>query len=401
MQHYTHFVAPARESHWGGITRSKLLITNELKFHYPQGIARGRDFLGLDNLELPPSDPTAPGCFCRHHLGRMETNEPPALSTPKKPRPIFAPRPPAKPSAPAAREMLTTRSQQAALATLSYLGELFFLAKAFSPQLQLRLFPLLVGPTGVGKSRLVQQAAAEQGANYFKITRSEWLVVGCRAGRPTVHQILDRLCQHERVLLHLDELDKMQIDFSGSEWSSSIAGDLWNILDGKFQVEEYLREYGFEGDHAAHAVVLREKIARMLWIVGSGTWQSVFEKNRPGTTVGFRQQNDGVGVDAAAIIRAGVIAPELLHRFNGDLIFLSYPSRDETAELLRTTGIAALAQELGVAMRPEDIDWTKGGMRALETIATRLVVAQHRARPQWTDDDNRNCAAITDGPSPQ
>jgi hypothetical protein len=74
-----------------------------------------------------------------------------------------------------------------------------------------------------------------------------------------------------------------------------------------------------------------------------------------------------------------MISPELLYRF-GEPIFLTYPTREETQLLLESTGIAKLAKQVGIAVTADQIDYTQGGMRVLETLATRVELAYHARR---------------------
>lgn len=287
--------------------------------------------------------------------------------------------------------MIETQSHRTARETLIEMGRLFFSGVRVLPGIRLRLLPLVIGPTGAGKSFLVERVARELGAHYVKLTRGDWLVMGSRAGRPTMYQILDALVSHERVVVHLDELDKFQ-ELRG-DWSAAIGSDVWNLLDRKFLVEEYLRNSTFPEGKKPTPLWISLKIQSRLWIVGSGTWQDVFEQSRPRAAVGFQNAQSAASVGLEAIAHSGVISPELLHRFNNDAIFLSYPSKEETAALLKSTGIAKLAEQVGVEITPADIPWERGGMRVLETVATRLAIqCQRRDRPRqvmipFPDDD--------------
>jgi len=98
--------------------------------------------------------------------------------------------------------------------------------------------------------------------------------------------------------------------------------------------------------------------------------------------MGFQGSRVAGTMDAQTIVRSGIIHAELLHRFNSDLLFLDYPSPEETRQLLTTTGLGNLAKKVGVTLVPEEIDWTQGGIRALETVATRLVIAGFRRDQQ-------------------
>ena len=152
--------------------------------------------------------------------------------------------------------------------------------------------------------------------------------------------------------------------------------DLWRVLDLKFNVTEYLNEANFAHPKPTVADVLNR--IPNLWIIGSGTWQHVFERTQPGTTIGFSKGGAHRSVDLQEIAASKMISPELLFRFSSDAIFLEYPSPEETEHLLKITGIKALARELGLKVGAEQIKWEQGGIRVLETLGTRLAIAKHR-----------------------
>lgn len=276
-----------------------------------------------------------------------------------------------------------TESHRSAAITLLTIADLFFSdERALTPGLNLRLFPLIAGPTGAGKSSLVKSIARLKHARYLKLTRSDWIVQGSTRGRPTMYQILDYITTHKRVIVHIDELDKFQISFGAQEWSASIAGDLWSLLDRAFPVPEYLRDTPFSEPEKPSEQEINSWIQSRCLIIGSGTWQDVFQSNRAGSTIGFLGSQQGTPVTADTIAQSRLISPELLHRFNSDVIFLRYPNLKETAALLESTGINALAREMGQTISPREINFEQGGMRVLESIATRLVIARHIRRTE-------------------
>jgi SpoVK/Ycf46/Vps4 family AAA+-type ATPase len=242
----------------------------------------------------------------------------------------------------------------------------------------LRLNGLIVGPTGAGKSFLAESVARQLGAKYFRVTRGDWLPTGCRDKRSTAFQVLDQVLSYDRVVLHLDELDKFS-NLQG-EWSASIGADLWNILDKKFQITEYLRETTFkEGEKITEQDVAR-RVRLGLWILGSGTWQDVFANSRGRPSIGFgcgRAEASDVGF--AEIVRSNEISPELLLRFS-EPVFLHYPTEEETSQLLDSTGISALASQVGATISAEQLDWNLGGIRVLENLATRLVIELYKSK---------------------
>ena len=274
--------------------------------------------------------------------------------------------------------MIETNSHRAARDTLLAMGNLFFSGKHTLPKIRLRLNGLIVGPTGAGKSFLAESVARQLGAKYFRVTRGDWLPTGCRDKRSTAFQVLDQVLSYDRVVLHLDELDKFS-NLQG-EWSASIGADLWNILDKKFQITEYLRETTFkEGEKITEQDVAR-RVRLGLWILGSGTWQDVFANSRGRPSIGFgcgRAEASDVGF--AEIVRSNEISPELLLRFS-EPVFLHYPTEEETSQLLDSTGISALASQVGATISAEQLDWNLGGIRVLENLATRLVIELYKSK---------------------
>ena len=113
------------------------------------------------------------------------------------------------------RPMVLTAAQSRALDAMVALGNLFFDGGAAGIcAIRPRLFPLLVGPTGAGKSWLVRQAVDQLGGNLLHLTFGNWLPLGTRHERSTQFTIIDSLLQFERVVLHVDELDKVGAEAS-------------------------------------------------------------------------------------------------------------------------------------------------------------------------------------------
>ena len=204
--------------------------------------------------------------------------------------------------------------------------------------------------------------------------------------RSSLFQILDLLTQHERVLWHIDELDKFSGDGDGaihSDWGGSIHSDLFSALDGAFPIETYL---GLEDrprakDALVTAEFLRGRIRTGLFIVGSGTWQKLFaQAARP--SLGFSPRHDAASIEVtpADVVKSQMISPELLARFNSNILILAYPDRAEIADIIKVTGIVQLAKETGYAITEEDLDFKKGGYRVLEALLSRLLLLQHRRR---------------------
>ncbi len=287
---------------------------------------------------------------------------------------------------PAARPIHFTRRQRGIFEHCCALGELFYRHRQKSPgPVEPRLFPLLCAPTGAGKTRLVALVAARLGAHCLRVQRGDLAPQGAAKMRATTFAILDALVLHERLLLHLDELDKFTTGHAAptpsTEWGAGIFSDLWSLLDGVLPCVNYLasedrvRPPGVTVTEAW----LQQRVRTGLFIVGSGTWQSVFAAaQRP--TLGFGGTNAATRVEVRAedIVAAGLISVELLARFSSDIMIMNYAEPDEVQTLLEATGILALARSCTYTITAEDLDFRRGGFRVIETLYSRLLLLQHR-----------------------
>jgi len=276
---------------------------------------------------------------------------------------------------------MLTRSQAHVFEQLVLMGEVFFLQDFAGLTIRPRLFPLVVGPTGAGKTFLVQRVAKRLSATHLRITWGDWIPRGARdgLGAQTTFAILEALEQADALLLHIDELDKCREDYRNA-WSRSVANDLWNVMDGLFPVADYLKAKGVPVTREL-IEAMNNKVRSSLMLVGSGTWQAVFNE-RPRPDVGFMVQCPTEPDDVAltARIRAAKSIPdELLARFASELLFLHYPnSIEEKKELLDSSGILALAERLGHPINVNELDLNGVGMRKIESLATQLLLNLRR-----------------------
>lgn len=232
---------------------------------------------------------------------------------------------------------------------------------------------------------LIERAAELLGAYYRRMQRGDLAPQGASRMRASMFQILDLLVLHERVLIHIDELDKFGAEGSGAtpgnDWGASIFSDLWSALDGVFPIDSYLalEDRPRAKDPTVNLQYLEKRVRNCLYIVGSGTWQDIFARAAK-PSVGFATGLDETpqAVTAADVRKSRLISPELLARFNANLLVLGYPDRDEVVNLVRASGIAKLAKEVGYDILPDDLDFRKGGYRVLETLLSRLLLLQHR-----------------------
>ncbi len=293
-------------------------------------------------------------------------------------------------------------SQQRVFDEAFAMGEAFFAGDYAGLAIHPRLFPLFVGPTGAGKTFLCQQLARRLSARYLRYTYGDWLPQGARegAGTQTTFAILEAVEENQRLVLHIDELDKCRED-NASAWSRSVSNDIWNTLDGLLPVREYIKA-SKRPSPPTRAERLANWVRTNLWIVGSGTWQDVFaQADKP--TLGFsvgepKRVND---LDLSATVRlARSIPDELLARFSSDLLILRYPETiEEKQHLLDTSGIAALARKLGISIDAAAIDFRGVGLRKLESMASQLLI-EYRRRNRGSEERPKPTISVRCEPSP-
>jgi hypothetical protein len=254
---------------------------------------------------------------------------------------------------------------------------------------QPRFSPLIAGPTGCGKSFICKKIAGEMDASYFRITYGQWVPMGAKNGTPTILALCSFLQKHPKVVLHIDELDKWTSTYDG--WSRAVSNDLWDVLERTMQLESVKTEL--------NVPLIQERLNTSTFIIGSGTWQNVFEQAYE-KGVGFTASSLPTEEDIRNLIhKSKFIAPELLARFHAKLCIITYPLKTETDSLLTRLGVTKLAHSLDQTV--PDIDWSKKGFRALESAVSDLLLSQpspevvQKPLPLIVDEPNLAVPIIT------
>lgn len=256
-------------------------------------------------------------------------------------------------------EAFLTRSQRAGLDRMLGLAKLHF-AGGTRHGVELRTWPLLVGPSGVGKSNLARQLAAELGGlPMTKLSYGEWLISGARSEITTLQRLRLALEKHERQILFIDELDK--IHQSPDSWSRAVLTELFGVLD---------RQVGAaEGTRGNWSTELVRKLRKNVFIIGAGTWQDIWQESESRLGFGAAAQSSDI---AERIRKARIIPPELLNRFAPSWVMLDPYTAADFEEIARGLKLPSgvldpiSAAESGLNFRAVEAALTNHALRQME-----------------------------------
>ncbi len=297
----------------------------------------------------------------------------PSSAKPRKGRAVSSPPAPAMIDRRALAEAteVFTRSQAEARDRVLALAQLYFDSPTLG-RLRPRTSPLLVAPTGSGKTALLRSVAKALDAHLLRLTVAEWVPIGAsRDLTPALVEVAEALGEHARVIVFIDELDKFVDD--GRSWSRSAGTEVFNILERTLPASVFsiLKK---EGETRQ---LIEERLQSGMFVVGAGTWQSLHQA-KPKSPLGFSttcvtETSDPILL--RAIKEAGFPA-ELLGRFHSRPVALPYPTRQETEELFRRFGIADRAARVGFEPRLREFSWEPFGFRSLESLLADLLLAE-------------------------
>lgn len=231
--------------------------------------------------------------------------------------------------------------QSSAIKELTKRAEIFYGNNWQNLCVRPRFSSLVIGPTGSGKTSIVASVAASVNAEYLRISAPEWMPLGAhnRGGKETLPFIAKKIEDSHRLIICIDEIDKLCYD---SSWSSYQKGEIYDLLDYRVPPTLQLAETEEESaENEATKEQLRNdrvlninaKMGTTVLIIGVGTFQDFFEKRH---SLGF-------GNDSFKNITAYDIAKrlprELANRFNGTLILLPPLTADDYRNMASSTAL--------------------------------------------------------------
>ena len=266
---------------------------------------------------------------------------------------------------------LWSHGQELAFAALLEIAGAFFEMDWPDGGLRPRLDPLIVGPTGMGKSHLIRAVARKLELPILRLTYNEWLVTGAREMPHTLNRVHDFLESNVRGLIHIDELDKFK-NSHRTDWSTAVHGELFLLLDRSLQQPTR---------GSSWTPILQSRLRKAFLIIGSGTWQLTWSATAK-PAMGFQTSTAiAPGMMQREIEKSGVIPAELFRRFNSDLIILPPATEADYRRGAAIFDLERMAKGLGI-----DLDYANAVERGLgarwleETLALLLRTARKQGK---------------------
>lgn len=237
----------------------------------------------------------------------------------------------------------------------------------------LRLHTMLAGPTGCGKSSLVERLAHDTSAAFMRLSVGSWIVQGADVshGTPAVTQIVQLMLRSPRVIVFIDEFDKLSFDTKNAQdWARSIANDIFDLLDGR------LNWFGLHSRECVRRGIdpvasspdrLAQYFRERVFFVCAGTWQTEHTISRCGQDI------------PEAVRERADFPPELARRLHGEWLTIDYPEREELESLLKKQDIYLLATK---CEHPVDLHGIYGqvlrrGMSAVDDLRASIALKAH------------------------
>jgi hypothetical protein len=229
--------------------------------------------------------------------------------------------------------------------------------------------PLIVGPSGVGKTTIMRAFSIMTDIPFLLIEPSNWILRGASTKPATLEIVADFILAYPQGVIAIDECDKFGKTPPGNWWGC-VRGEAMALIEKRLEI--------LKTSHWQKAAL--HKLRDSFLILGIGTWQDLFRKTSR-TTHTSMAEGWKDGINFADLQSEDAIPEELLARFS-DPILLTPTSKEEFAKALER-----IHQQLPKARQPkaedlenllEDAVLSGKNMRWVEDYASRLILNSTR-----------------------
>lgn len=276
--------------------------------------------------------------------------------------------------------VLLAPSQETAFARLRSIATVYFSTAWHRLPICPRLSPLLVAPSGAGKTFLAQFLARTFSASFLRLSYGEWQPMGARSSGHThafdrIHRLLSEA--HRAVIL-IDELEKMRPE-GGLEWSHCIFQELLVLLD---------RNPSITSHSSSWQPAALETLRRRTMIIGAGTWQTLWAAPR---RAGFNDEprEDPIDEVSRRIELSARIPEELLMRFDGRFVTISPYTAEDFQHLIEEHN-RHVPSELRIDLHPEllgQLVASRRNMRAMQELVSQRLLQLAAESPDEIEYD--------------
>jgi hypothetical protein len=196
-----------------------------------------------------------------------------------------------------------------------------------------RTHTMIVGPSGSGKSFIVNELASRMKIPIWHENISNWSPIGARGNNPTLSSLIRWLESIEKGIIFLDEADKINFP---SEFSNCSRTEIFSLLDhripdGALTTFDLLNSDPFDSEFSSshhqptQRVLVEQKLRDHILIVAAGAWQSGWDSQKQ--IIGFHSHSPQEATVGRGVLLQSIM-PELLQRFRSRVLFLE-PMQEE------------------------------------------------------------------------
>ncbi len=217
-----------------------------------------------------------------------------------------------------------TRSQASALTELEFFYQIQRSGVRSVAGVWTRPCPLIIAPSGAGKTFLVNALAEASDVPVFSINLQNWIVRGAKhSSGLTLEQIADFVRTNTSGIIFVDEINKLNRNHTDSSaWTADLFSEVISFLD----CDRRLDCMGFQG--------IRQRMKNNFFVVGAAAFQDEWRAGKDSKQeVGFGAavSPTGTGMSAyeMAVRGQNLVPDELLFRFSDRLILIEPPTAGE------------------------------------------------------------------------